>query len=115
MWAMIDMICAAVEPKAHAVVGFGVVAAGTVVPPKITDFGLYASLDGSLNGTLTVDASASVSFGVIIISDHLAENVLCYVVKTTLDSGKIQIFQVGIPGLDFPGYFTHYHTLITHR
>ncbi|KAI0092175.1 hypothetical protein BDY19DRAFT_884355 [Irpex rosettiformis] len=71
----------AVEPKVHAVVGFGVVAAGTVVPPKVTDFGLFASLDGSLNGTLTLDASAS----------------------ATLDSGKIQIFQVGIPGLDFPG------------
>ncbi len=76
MWAINDIICAAVEPKAHAVVGFGVVAAGTVVPPKITDFGLYASLDGSLNGTLTVDASASVSSVIVIPSNTVAEKLL---------------------------------------
>ncbi|KAI0340900.1 hypothetical protein BDW22DRAFT_1333399 [Trametopsis cervina] len=71
----------AVDAKAHAVVGYGVVAAGSLVPPHISDFGLFASLDGTLNGVLTVNASATASF----------------------DTGKIQVFQVGIPGLDFPG------------
>ncbi|KAI0700589.1 hypothetical protein BC835DRAFT_1304043 [Cytidiella melzeri] len=71
----------AVDAKAHAVIGYGVIAAGTIVPPQLSNFGLFATLDGSLNGVLTVNASAT----------------------ATLDSGKIQVFQVGIPGLDFPG------------
>ncbi|KAJ7471656.1 hypothetical protein B0H11DRAFT_1729811 [Mycena galericulata] len=70
-----------VDATAHAVVTLGVAATGTIVPPEITDFSLIASLTANLNGELDLTADLS----------------------GTLDSGSIQLFQTGIPGLDFPG------------
>ncbi|KAJ7664073.1 hypothetical protein B0H17DRAFT_304395 [Mycena rosella] len=70
-----------VDATAHAVVTLGVAATGTIVPPKITDFSIIASLTADLTGTLDLTADLS----------------------GTLDSGTIQLFQTGIPGLDFPG------------
>ncbi|KAJ6472874.1 hypothetical protein C8R47DRAFT_987651 [Mycena vitilis] len=70
-----------VDATAHAVVTVGVAASGTIVPPKITDFSLLASLTADLTGQLQLKAELS----------------------GTLDSGNIQLFQAGIPGLDFPG------------
>ncbi len=52
---------AVVDAKGHAQVGYGVVATGSLIPPKISDFGLYGNLNGNLNGVLTVNASAQVS------------------------------------------------------
>ncbi|KAJ6522865.1 hypothetical protein B0H19DRAFT_1008804 [Mycena capillaripes] len=73
-----------VDATAHAVVTIGVAATGTIVPPKITDFSLLASLTADLNGELTLKAELS----------------------GTLDSGNIKLFETGIPGLDFPGILT---------
>ncbi|KAI0345976.1 hypothetical protein BDW22DRAFT_936994 [Trametopsis cervina] len=73
-----------VNAKAHADIDYGVVASGSIVPPKVSDFGIFADFDAQLSGTVDVDASASV----------------------TMDSGKLMIFQVGLPGLDFPGILT---------
>ncbi|KAK0472756.1 hypothetical protein IW261DRAFT_1343360 [Armillaria novae-zelandiae] len=70
-----------VAAKAHALATLGVSASGTLVPPNINDFAIRANLDATLDGTI----------------DLLAD------VAGTLDSGKIPLFQVGIPGLDFPG------------
>lgn len=70
-----------VAAKAYALATLGVSASGTLVPPNINDFAIRANLDATLDGTI----------------DLLAD------VTGTLDSGKIPLFQVGIPGLDFPG------------
>lgn len=47
--------------KAHADVSLGVVAAGTIIPPKVSTFSLQAGLNADINGDITVGASASVS------------------------------------------------------
>ncbi|KAF7368510.1 hypothetical protein MVEN_00174200 [Mycena venus] len=69
------------DATAHAVVTIGVAASGTIVPPKITDFSLLASLTADLNGELQLKAELS----------------------GKLDSGNKLLFETGIPGLDFPG------------
>ncbi|KAI0037499.1 hypothetical protein FA95DRAFT_94316 [Auriscalpium vulgare] len=73
-----------VEAKMHAVIQVGVVAAGTVIPPKITEIGVFGGLDGNMDSTLTVKANGIGKF----------------------DSGDIPIFEAGIPGLDFPGFLS---------
>ncbi|KAF9563481.1 hypothetical protein CPC08DRAFT_705969 [Agrocybe pediades] len=73
-----------VDAKAHAVASIGVAASGTVVPPKVSDFSIIAGLTASIDGTIDMQASAS----------------------GTIDSGKIKLFEVGVPGLDFPGILT---------
>ncbi|KAF8877431.1 hypothetical protein BD779DRAFT_1448538, partial [Infundibulicybe gibba] len=77
-------VSADIGAKAHAVVAIGVAASGTFVPPKISDFGITATLTADIDGTLGLVADVS----------------------GTLDSGKIKIFEVGIPGLDFPEILT---------
>ncbi|KAF7297644.1 hypothetical protein MKEN_01387500 [Mycena kentingensis (nom. inval.)] len=73
-----------VNAKAHAVVSLGASAVGTILPPKLSEFGVFVGLDAALTGTLDLKASATGS----------------------IDSGLIDIFSVGIPGLDFPGILT---------
>jgi len=89
-----------VDAKVHAVVSLGVVAAGTIVPPEMDQFGLTSgqcsngssfAMQGSFYGvgmTATIDGSIILKAGV----------------GGTLDSGKIKLFEVGVPGLDVPGY-----------
>ncbi|KZT00882.1 uncharacterized protein LAESUDRAFT_521646 [Laetiporus sulphureus 93-53] len=60
---------------------YGIVIAGSVVPPDLTGFELFTGMNGSITGTLSVDSQATAIF----------------------DTGAIQLFQVGIPGLDIPG------------
>ncbi|KZT68486.1 hypothetical protein DAEQUDRAFT_328526 [Daedalea quercina L-15889] len=59
----------------------GVEAAGTLVPPQLTEFGLTTNVNGMLDGTLQLNTSATGTF----------------------TTGSIPLFQVGIPGLDIPG------------
>ncbi|KAJ7674019.1 hypothetical protein DFH06DRAFT_963088, partial [Mycena polygramma] len=73
-----------VEAKAHAVVTIGMSAVGTIIPPKLSEFGVFGGLDADFTGTMTFTGSASGG----------------------VDSGVIPVFQVGIPGLDFPGLLT---------
>ncbi|KAG6867774.1 hypothetical protein C0993_011259 [Termitomyces sp. T159_Od127] len=73
-----------VDAKAHAVAAIGVAASGTIIPPNVEDFSVFIKLSGDINGTVTMKATAS----------------------GTLDSGKLKLFEVGIPGLDFPGLLT---------
>ncbi|KAF9269765.1 hypothetical protein L218DRAFT_969553 [Marasmius fiardii PR-910] len=70
--------------KAHVEITVGLAAAGTIVPPKFSEFGVFTGLNADLQGTLSLEGSAS----------------------GTVDSGKIPLFEVGIPGLDFPGILT---------
>lgn len=48
------------DTKAHAEVSFGVVVAGTLVPPKLDKFSLSSGLNADLKGTLNFVGSASV-------------------------------------------------------
>ncbi|KAF8206074.1 hypothetical protein K438DRAFT_1963852 [Mycena galopus ATCC 62051] len=73
-----------VEAKAHAVISLGMSAVGTLIPPTMSAFGVFAGLDADLTGTMTFTGSASGS----------------------IDSGVIPVFEQGIPGLDFPGLLT---------
>ncbi|KAJ8519111.1 hypothetical protein ONZ45_g3930 [Pleurotus djamor] len=70
-----------VNTNLHALVQVGVVAKGSLIPPSISEFALFAGLDADFAGTLNLVASASGS----------------------IDSGVISFFEVGVPGLDFPG------------
>ncbi|KAF9474083.1 hypothetical protein BDN70DRAFT_340803 [Pholiota conissans] len=73
-----------VDAKAHAVASIGVAASGTILPPKVESFAVIAGLNAEIDGSVTMAADASGS----------------------LDSGKIPLFEVGIPGLDIPGILT---------
>ncbi|KAG5638044.1 hypothetical protein H0H81_002164 [Sphagnurus paluster] len=75
---------AGMKTKAHAVVSLGVAAAGTIVPPQLTEFGVFTGLNANFDGTMSLKANA----------------------KGKADSGQITLFQTGIPGLDFPGILT---------
>ncbi|KAJ6531433.1 hypothetical protein DFH09DRAFT_140245 [Mycena vulgaris] len=61
-----------------------ITAVGTLMPANFTKFGLVVGLDANLEGTLKLSSSAS----------------------ATVDSGKVDLFTIGIPGLDFPGILT---------
>ncbi|KAJ7251009.1 hypothetical protein C8J57DRAFT_1666876 [Mycena rebaudengoi] len=73
-----------VNAKAHAIVTVGVAASGTVYPPMIKDFQIVSSLTADLNGDIHLVADLSGS----------------------LESPDLKLFEVGIPGLDFPGIFS---------
>ncbi|KAG7090279.1 hypothetical protein E1B28_011876 [Marasmius oreades] len=73
-----------VDSKGTATVSLGVVAIGTVVPPKFDNFELTAGLDAELDGSMTVKTN----------------------VVGKLDTGRIPIFEVGIPGASIPGILT---------
>ena len=49
-----------VEGKANVAVAYGIAAAGTIIPPWIDDFGIFANLDAQLDGILNVNANANV-------------------------------------------------------
>ncbi|KAJ7134152.1 hypothetical protein C8R46DRAFT_1362308 [Mycena filopes] len=70
-----------VEAKAHAVVSVGMTAIGTIIPPHLSAFGAFAGLDATVSGTMTLKGSAS----------------------GTIDSGVIDVYSVGMQGLNFPG------------
>ncbi|KAF8472215.1 hypothetical protein DFH94DRAFT_655780 [Russula ochroleuca] len=65
----------------HVTVGLGAVAAGSLIPPSITEFGLTIALDGNVDANLSVVANIS----------------------GQVSSPSITLFQIGIPGLSFPG------------
>ncbi|KAJ7775463.1 hypothetical protein B0H16DRAFT_1255627, partial [Mycena metata] len=75
-----------VEAKAHAVVSLGMSAVGTIIPPHLSAFGVFTGLDATMSGTMTLKGSASV--------------------RGNVDSGVVDIYSVGLQGLDFPGLLT---------
>jgi hypothetical protein len=89
------------DGQAHATASVGVAATGTIIPPKVsnapiharfyrssasqlTDFGIITGLTANVAGTLDLKADVS----------------------GEVDSGKITLLNLGIPGLDFPGILT---------
>jgi len=70
-----------VDAQVHATINYGYAAVGKLVPPTLSELALIANLGGTIDGTLDLSASAS----------------------GTLDSGSIELFSTGIPGLSFAG------------
>jgi len=89
-----------VDAKANALATIGAVVSGTLVPPKIDAFALITSgLDVSV-----ICLDSKIIFAFVDLNAELDGTIDVQAgVTGTLDSGKIQLFQVGIPGLDFPG------------
>ncbi|KAG5641981.1 hypothetical protein DXG03_003834 [Asterophora parasitica] len=77
-------IRADLNANAHAVVSLGLAAVGTIVPPKLTQFGAFVGLDAQLQASL-----------------NLVGNI-----AGRADTGQVTLFQTGLPGLDFPGILT---------
>ncbi|KAJ7197817.1 hypothetical protein GGX14DRAFT_700233 [Mycena pura] len=82
--AVTASVKADLDGSVHATASVGVAASGTIIPPKITDFGIITGLTAKLDGTLDLTAD----------------------VAGSIDSGKIPLINVGVPGLDFPGILT---------
>jgi hypothetical protein len=70
-------------------------------PFQLTDVGLVAGLNANVVGTLSLTADVAVSYRTI--SDDFQ---LTYPAQGTIDSGKIQLITLGIPGFDIPGVFS---------
>ena len=73
-----------IDAKVTGTAHYGVAAEGTLVPPKLEEFGLFVGLDMDLLGTLGLDTTLTGS----------------------ISTGTIPLFTTGIPGLDFPGLFS---------
>ncbi|KAJ7114998.1 hypothetical protein C8R44DRAFT_676083 [Mycena epipterygia] len=72
------------DANANAQVAITVQATGTLAPPKISSFNVVAGMTATVVGTMTMTAD---------VTGHI-------------DSGKIPLVNLGIPGLDFPGILT---------
>ncbi|KAJ8486964.1 hypothetical protein ONZ51_g4473 [Trametes cubensis] len=70
-----------VEPSVNGNVSYGVTAVGSIIPPRLDEFGFFVGLDATVATILAVDASLTGS----------------------LSSGSIPLVSVGLPGLSFPG------------
>jgi len=88
----------------NTTVGLGAVVAGTIIPPGISQFslsfGAYSSLPTGLCRK-TIDTSKTLSValdGTIDANLSVAANV-----TGQISSGSIDLFEIGIPGLSFPG------------
>jgi archaellum component FlaG (FlaF/FlaG flagellin family) len=75
---------ATMDVDIHVDSDIGAIIAGTIIPPKISDFALFAGLNADMKGDLNMSAN----------------------VAGTLNSPRLTIFEIGIPGLDFPGILT---------
>ncbi|PFH48172.1 hypothetical protein AMATHDRAFT_66125 [Amanita thiersii Skay4041] len=73
-----------IDAQAHAQASIGLVVKGTILPPNIDELAIVSNLAAKVNGNLTLTGD----------------------VAATIDSGKIKIFELGLPGLDFPGIFS---------
>ncbi|KAJ7182942.1 hypothetical protein C8R43DRAFT_868475 [Mycena crocata] len=72
------------DTDATAQASITVAATGTLVPPKMTSFGVVAGLTANIGATMTMTADVS----------------------GRIDSGKINLVTLGVPGLSFPGILT---------
>ncbi|KAJ7763197.1 hypothetical protein DFH07DRAFT_813093 [Mycena maculata] len=72
------------DGNTQATAQVGVAATGTLIPPKITSFGIVGILNGNVAGTMDIKAN----------------------VNGQVDSGKVTLLNLGVPGLDIPGILT---------
>ncbi|XP_006457389.1 hypothetical protein AGABI2DRAFT_212760 [Agaricus bisporus var. bisporus H97] len=73
-----------VEADIHGNVDISIFASGSLTELKLDKFELSTSLNADLNGAIILSAG----------------------VGGSIESGNIKLFEVGIPGLDFPGIFS---------
>ena len=79
-------------------VGLGAVAAGTLIPPAINEFGLNF---GVLYRVLAID---NVDKLCVVMDGNVNANLSVVAnISGEVGSGKIPLFELGIPGLSFPG------------
>ncbi|KAJ6480315.1 hypothetical protein C8R45DRAFT_1076400 [Mycena sanguinolenta] len=77
-------VSASFETKIDATVSIGLIAAGTVIPPEISEFAVFGGLDASVLASLGLIASATGSIA----------------------TGKVSLYSHSLAGIDFPGIFT---------
>ncbi|KAI0331217.1 hypothetical protein GY45DRAFT_1370196 [Cubamyces sp. BRFM 1775] len=70
-----------VEPSVNGSVSYAVSAVGSIIPPRLVEFGFFVGLDAAVASTLTIGASLTGS----------------------ISSGAIPLFSIGLPELSFPG------------
>jgi hypothetical protein len=70
-----------VDTDIQANVGYAFLLNGTIIPPKIDDVALAAVMSGKAHAIFNIDALLS----------------------GKLDTGELKLFELGIPGLSFPG------------
>ncbi|KAJ2912664.1 hypothetical protein MD484_g7760, partial [Candolleomyces efflorescens] len=78
-----------VSAQVNAAAAIGVAVEGKLIPPKITDFALIAALNANLNGALNLNGGLTGSIG----------------------TGNVKLYEVGVPGLSFPGGVTRILTI----
>lgn len=82
----------------HVSISLRAVAEGSLIPPTISEFGLYFGV------LYRVPAIDNVDNLCVVLDGNLDAN-LSVMANTSgqADSGNITLFQLGIPGLSFPG------------
>jgi hypothetical protein len=90
----------------HVTVGLSASASGTLVPPNIAEFGLsfgtFILCDGLGLPTTKID---NVDNFCVALDGNVDANISVVAnVSGKVSSGSITLFQIGIPGLSFPGY-----------
>ncbi|KAJ2923649.1 hypothetical protein H1R20_g13452, partial [Candolleomyces eurysporus] len=73
-----------VSAQVSAAAAIGVAVEGKIIPPKITDFALIAALNANLNGALNLNGGLTGS----------------------ISTGNVKLYEIGVPGLSFPGILT---------
>ncbi|THU98958.1 hypothetical protein K435DRAFT_795246 [Dendrothele bispora CBS 962.96] len=77
-------VSADVNANAHFTAAVGLIASGTIIPPNVDQFALTSDFSAKLNGTLDLQGDLTGSF----------------------ETPTLTLFEIGIPGLDFPGIFS---------
>ncbi|KAK7052587.1 USP domain-containing protein [Favolaschia claudopus] len=77
-------VAATFETKVDATVSIGLIAAGTIIPPAITELAVYGGVQGDIIGTLDLKSSAEGSISI----------------------PRTALYKNTLAGIDFPGLFT---------
>ena len=79
-------------------ISLGVVATGTLTPPDITEFGLFCGALYCVPAIDNVDDFCLVLDGIVDANLSVMASI-----SGQVDSGSTTLFQIGVPGLSFPG------------
>ena len=82
----------------HVSISLGAVAAGSLIPPVMTEFGLYFGALYRVPAIYNVDNLCVVLDGIVDANLSVMANI-----SGQVNSGSISLFEIGIPGLSFPG------------
>jgi hypothetical protein len=82
----------------HVSISLGAVAVGSLIPPTITEFGLYFGVLYRVPAIDKVDNLCVVFDGIVDANLSVMANI-----SGQINSGSISLFQIKIPSLSFPG------------